>query len=154
MCFFLYLPAVVGLIAKQQCCGSGAFLNSGSGIGFFRISDPKPILFIESLMTIFWVKSLTILGKIGPNFFIHKFKNKIFNFLIFVATKNIRQQIFFHHLLLLFFYPRSGMDKNLSPKGALKNSLHTKICNIKRERDVRWTADNHITLSEPEFVNG
>ncbi len=43
---------------------------------------------VESLLTIFWVKSPIILCKLGQIFFLHQFKNKIiFNFVIFVATK-------------------------------------------------------------------
>jgi hypothetical protein len=44
--------------------GSGAFgpLDPGSGIGYFRISDPESQTHIfESLVTIFWVKSYIIL---------------------------------------------------------------------------------------------
>jgi hypothetical protein len=33
--------------------GSGAFLTPGSGIGFFRIPDPKPIFFHPSLLLLF-----------------------------------------------------------------------------------------------------
>jgi hypothetical protein len=56
--------------------GSGAFLTPGSGIGFFRIQDPKSHIF-ESVMTIFWVKSSIILCKLGSNLFLQLFKNKI-----------------------------------------------------------------------------
>jgi hypothetical protein len=41
----------------------------GSGIGFFRITDPKPIYF-DTLMTNFWVKDTIILSVLsGKNFF-------------------------------------------------------------------------------------
>jgi hypothetical protein len=66
--------------------------------------------------------------KIGPNFFLQHFKNKIiYNFVKFVATKKVWQQIFFHPSLLLLFLdpgseiqdlgsnPGSRMSKNLDP---------------------------------------
>ena len=87
-------------------------LDPGSGIGFFRIPDlgsriPNPY---------FWELSDNFLGKkfynslkIDPNLFLKHFKNKIiFNFVKFVATKNVWQQILFHpSLLLLFLDPGS-----------------------------------------------
>jgi hypothetical protein len=69
--------------------GSGAFwpLDPGSGMGFFRIPDPNPI-FLESLVTIFWVKSFKILWKLAQIFFLQHFKNKIiYNFVKFVGIK-------------------------------------------------------------------
>ncbi len=86
--------------------GSGAFLTpgSGSGIGFLRIPDLGSQTHIfESLV------SDNILGKkfynslrIGPNFFLQHFKNKIiFNYVIFVATKKGMATNFFHPSLLL-----------------------------------------------------
>jgi hypothetical protein len=77
--------------------GSGAFLTPGSsGIQnrFFpnpgsRISDSGSQTHIfESLMTIFWGKKFYNSLKIGPNFFLQHFKNKIiYNFAKFMATK-------------------------------------------------------------------
>ncbi len=77
------------------------------GMGFFRIpdlrsriSDPKVF---ESLKK--YYNSL----KIGPNFSLYQFKNKIiYNFVLFVATKKGRTTNFFPPslLLLLFCDPR------------------------------------------------
>ena len=59
--------------------------DPGSGIGSFRIPDPKPIF--SELSDSFWVKSYIIFLKIGPNFFSLALKTKImFNFVKFVAT--------------------------------------------------------------------
>jgi hypothetical protein len=50
--------------------GSGAFLTPGSGIGFFRIPNLGSQTHIfEGLVTIFWVKTSIILGKLGQIFF-------------------------------------------------------------------------------------
>ncbi len=48
------------IIVLMQCCGSGsgAFLTSGSGMSFFRTSDPTNIS--KSLVTIFWDKNTEI----------------------------------------------------------------------------------------------
>jgi hypothetical protein len=68
-------------------------------------------------MTIFWS---IILCKWDQIFFHHLFKNKIiYNFVIFVATKN-EQQIFFHpSRWLLFLDPGSGMDQNQDPESGI-----------------------------------
>ncbi len=79
---------------------------------------PNPIfLSFESLMT-FWVKSSIILCKL---IFRLQFKNKIvFNFVIFVATKMVGQQIVFTPLYCYCFWirdpnPRSGINKIQDP---------------------------------------
>jgi hypothetical protein len=65
--------------------GSSAFLTPGSGMGFFRIPDPK--YFLE-LRDNFLGKRFYNSLKIGPIFFLQHFKNKIiFNFVKFVATE-------------------------------------------------------------------
>ncbi len=67
--------------------------DQGSEIGF---PDPgsQPYNF-ESLVTIVWLKSSTILCKL-VQIFLNQFKNKIiFNFVIFVATKKVGQLNFF-----------------------------------------------------------
>ncbi len=76
--------------------GSGAFLTPGSGISFFRIPDLRSQTHMfESLVTIFWVESSIILCN-WHNFILCQFKIKtIFNFVIIVATKKVRQLIFF-----------------------------------------------------------
>ncbi len=71
-------------VVFDQCCGSGpcAFLTPGpgSGIGFFRISDPgSKTHIIESLVTNFWIKSSLILWNNWPKFFSSAFK-KLNNF--------------------------------------------------------------------------
>jgi hypothetical protein len=105
--------------------GSGALLTPGSGIWnkFFpdpgsQISDPRSQTHIfEGLVTIFWVKTSIILGKLGQIFFFSLSKiKKIFSFVKFLATKNGLTKKFFHPcLLLLFLDPGSGMGKNQDP---------------------------------------
>ncbi len=53
-------------------------------------------------------------------FFLYQNKIKIFNFVIFLATKKVGQQIFPPSLLLLLFDPGSGMDKNQDPEQAFR----------------------------------
>ncbi len=93
--------------------GSGAFLTPGSGIGFFRIPDlGSQTHAFESLMTIFLGRKFyVILCELAQIFFLKQLKiNIIYNFVIFVATKKVGQQIFFHpDLLLLFLDPGSGI---------------------------------------------
>jgi hypothetical protein len=76
--------------------GSGAFLTPGS-----------QTLIFESLMTIFWVESSIILCKFGPIFFLHPVQNQ-YNFVIFVSTKKVGQQIFFTPLFCCCFWIRDG----------------------------------------------
>ncbi len=81
-----------GSATLNQCCGSGIRdpvhfwpPDPGSGIGFFRIPDTKPI-FLRVLWQ-FLGKKLYKSLKIGPNFFLQHFKTKIiFNFVKFVVT--------------------------------------------------------------------
>jgi hypothetical protein len=89
-------------------------LDPGSGIGFFRIPDlgsriPNP--YFRELSDNFLGKQFYNSLKIGSNYFLQHFKNKIiFNFVKFVATKNGIKTNFFHpSLLLLFLDPRSGI---------------------------------------------
>jgi hypothetical protein len=80
---FLPLRKVTLSSTEKQCCGSGVrrLFDPGSGDRFF-----------DGLMAKFWVKRTII-------FFL--FKNKIiYNFIIFVATKNGRKKEIFP---LLFF---------------------------------------------------
>ncbi len=77
-------------------------------------------------MPFFWVKLCIILSKLAQSFFLHLLKNKkIFNFVIFVATKKGRTTNFFHPSLLLLFLnpgigvPRSGIrDEQKSESGS------------------------------------
>ncbi len=66
----------------NQCFGSGIRWLFDPGIRNRFFLDPGSQTYIfESLLTIFWPKSSIILRKIGPNFFLHQFKNKIiYNF--------------------------------------------------------------------------
>jgi hypothetical protein len=86
-------------------------LDPGSGIGFFRISDPESQTHIyESVVTIFWVKSSipVILWKSGQIFFLQHFKKKIiYNFLKFMAAKKRYDNWFiFTPLIYCYFWIR------------------------------------------------
>jgi hypothetical protein len=94
-------------VLRSQDPGSGAFLTPGSGIGigFFRIPDLGSWIsdtgywildlgsqthIFENLVTIFLSKKFYNSLKIGPNFFLQHFKNKIiFSYVKFVATKKV-----------------------------------------------------------------
>jgi len=93
-------------------------VRPGSGSVLYTHPDPGSQTHIfEGLVTIFWVKSSIILGKLGQIFFLQHIKNKIiFSFVKFVATKNGLTKKNFHPcLLLLFLDPGSGMGKNQDP---------------------------------------
>jgi hypothetical protein len=81
----------VGVIVADPDPGSGGFLTPGSGIRKRFFPDPGSQGHIfESLVTIFWGKKIYIFLKIGPNFFLLHFKNKInLNLVKFVATKRV-----------------------------------------------------------------
>ncbi len=96
----------------SQCC------RSGSGIRVRCLFDPRiPNPYFWELSDNFWFKSSIILLKIGPNFFLQHFENKIiYNFVKFMATKKVWQPIFFHpSFLLLFLDSGSEMGKNQDP---------------------------------------
>ncbi len=77
--------------------------DPGSGIDFFWIPDPKPIILIAyDLVLLLKRFSLRIKSKI------------ICNFMIFVATKKKGQKKFLP-LVVLLLDPGSGMDKNQDP---------------------------------------
>ncbi len=104
---------------ETQCCGpdpgSGAFLTPGSPY-FWRFSDH------------FLGKNFNKSLKMGPNFSIHYFKNKIlFNFVTFVATKKGMTTNFFHpSLLLLFLDLGSGIrdpGSRIKDPGWVKNRV-------------------------------
>ncbi len=89
-------------------------LDPGSGIRNrffpdpgFRIPDPK-LIFLRAWWQFIEQKFYNSL-KIGPNFFLQHFKNKImFNYVNFVTTKKGMTTNFFHpSLLLLFLDPGS-----------------------------------------------
>ncbi len=95
----------------------------------------------------FWKLSDNFLGKkcynslkIGSNFFLQHFKNKIiFNFVKFVATKIGMTTIFFHpSLLLLFLDPGSGMGKNQDAGSGINipNPQHCYSPEIKQKHDM------------------
>ncbi len=107
-------------------------LDPGSGIGFFRISDPgsripDPWFRIpdpEPIFLTLWELRDNFLGekfynslKIGPNFFLQHFKNKTVQFCeIYYSKKMVWQQIFFHQCLsLLSLDTGSGMGQDCIP---------------------------------------
>ncbi len=98
--------------------GSGAFLTPGSGIQN-RFFSGSRILYFRELSDHFLGKKFCKSLKIGPNFFLQFFKNKIiYNFVKFVATKKGMTTNFFHSSLLLGFWirdPGFGKGKNLDP---------------------------------------
>ncbi len=97
--------------SSAQYCRSR--LTPGSGIGFFRISDPGSQTYIfESILTSFWVKSYIILWKLDQIFFFRISKIKIYNFVKFTATIKVWQLIFFIPLFSCCFWiqdPRTGI---------------------------------------------
>jgi hypothetical protein len=108
------LVLVAELGTFTQCCESGSGIwclwpmDTGSGIGFFRIPDPKPIFGKPNDTFWGWMFYNSLL--IGPNFFLHQFKNNIiFNFVIFVATKKVGQQILFSPLSFVAIF-ESGIN--------------------------------------------
>ncbi len=99
---------------------SVAVPDPGSRIGFFRIPDlgsriPNP--YFWEISDRFFVKKFYNSLKIGLNFFLQHFKNKIiYNFVKFMATKKLWQLFFVHPCLLMrFLDPGSGMGKNQDP---------------------------------------
>ena len=80
-------------------------LDPGSGLGFFRIPDPKTI-FLRAYWQFLGKKFCNSL-KIDPNYFLQHFKNKIiFNIVKFVATKKGMTTIFFTPLFCWGFWIR------------------------------------------------
>ncbi len=71
--------------------GSGAFMTPGSGIQNRFFPDPGSQTHIfDSLVTIFLGKMFSNSLKIGPNFFVQNFKNKIiYSFVKFMAIKKV-----------------------------------------------------------------
>ncbi len=84
--FTLSLPSVLRIRIRDP--GSDAFLTPGPGIRNRFFPDPGSQTHIfESLVTIFWVISSIILGKLANNFFLQSSKTKIIcNFVKFVAA--------------------------------------------------------------------
>jgi hypothetical protein len=76
-----------------------------------RISDPGNQTHIRELSDNFLGKKFYNSLKIGPNFFLQHFKNKIiYNFMKLMATKRYYNNKNFHpFLLLLFLDPRCGI---------------------------------------------
>ncbi len=127
-----------------QCCGSGS-----------EIRDPEPFWPLDPGSRIpnpyFWELSDNFLGKkfynslkIGPNFFLQHFKNKIVQFCeIYYFKKKVSQQIFFHPCLSLLFWdpgseiwdPGSGMGKNQDPGSGI---------NIPDPQDWFWQKLNFL----------
>ncbi len=97
--------------------GSGTFLTPGFGIrnSFFRIQDPgsQTHIFKSFGDNFFCIKFYNSL-KIGTNFYLHHFKNKIVQFCeIFGSEKKYNNLFFFHPCLTwLLLDLGSGMVKN------------------------------------------
>jgi hypothetical protein len=67
-------------------------------------------------VTIFWVKTSIILGKLGLILFFSISSKLIFNFVKFVATQEGMTTNFFSSLsFVVFLDPGSGMGKNQDP---------------------------------------
>jgi hypothetical protein len=80
-------------INRRLHWNSVADSDPGSGIDFFRISDPgsQTYRYFWELSDNFWVKSFRILCKLAQIFLLHLFKDKIiFNFLSFYCCFWIR----------------------------------------------------------------
>jgi hypothetical protein len=114
-----------GIQLLIQCCRSDAFMIRGSKIGFFRILDP-PQFFGEYMLS----------SSIGSHFFPYLLKNKIiYNFVKFMVTKKVRQQIFYPSSFLCCWFrdgKKSGSGKNIpDPQGLLLLKLlhdHSSFC--------------------------
>ncbi len=104
-------------------------LDPGSGIVFFRISDPGSQTHIfESLITFFWVKSS----------FLQLLKNKIiFNFVIFVVTKKVGKNIFLTILFVAVF--GSGIRDKHPGSATLLAGSGTLFCIILPIYSCPWT---------------
>ncbi len=73
-------------------------------------------------------------------FFLYLFKKIILNFVIFVATKKVGQQVCFPPpLLLLMSDPGAGMDKNHDPGAGINPGSGTlpKTC-VKTHLGIFW----------------
>jgi hypothetical protein len=77
-------------VLRIRDLGSGAFLIPGSGICFFRIPSP----YIREHSENFWGKNLKNSLKIGPNFFLQHFKNKIILIFVKFVTKKCDKNFF------------------------------------------------------------
>ncbi len=112
--------------------GSVAFLTPGSGIRnrfFPDLGSRIPNPYFWELRDNFWGKKFYNSLKIGPNFFLQHFKNKMFKSCeIYDSKKKVRQQIFFYRCLSsLFLDPRSGIrDKNQDPGSGIKIRIRDK----------------------------
>ena len=111
------------LLIRIRDLGSGAFLTPGSGIRDRFFPDPGSQTHIfKSLVTICLGKKFYNSLKIGPNFFLQHFKNKIFQFCeIYGSTKKGMTTNFFSPMSFIAVFesgirdPGSGMGKNQDP---------------------------------------
>ncbi len=146
-CIIRFLPKIFAshrsvLWIRIRDPGSGAFLTPGSGIrnGFFPDPGFQTHIF-ECLVPIFWVKNSM---KIGPNFFLQHFKNKIVQFCeIYGSKKKIWEQIFFHPCIsLLFLDPGSEIrDPGWVKSGSGINIPDPQHCH-------RWVAYFFLPISK------
>ncbi len=117
-------------------------LDQGSGIGFFRISDPGsqiPNPYIWEHIENFLGKNFNNSLKIGPNFFLYHFKNNIiFNFVKFMTTKKSMIKKIFSPLSFVTVFgsginipdPQHWPESTLSPLSGTMN-LATVLLRIK-----------------------
>jgi hypothetical protein len=109
---YVYLPFIAVLRIRIRDPVPFWPLDPGPGIGFFRIPDlgsriPNPYIWEHSEH--FLGKTFNNSLKIGPNFFLQHFINKIiFSFVKFVTTKKVWSQFFFHPSLLLLFFAQAS----------------------------------------------
>ncbi len=112
----------------DQCCGSRSGIRCLFDPWIRNRFFPDPGSWIPdpvSQTPCFWEHSDNFLGekfsnslKIGPNFFLQHFKNKIiYNFVKFTATK--KGMTTHPSLLLLFLDPGSGIGKNQDPESGI-----------------------------------
>ncbi len=89
--FFIFFNVLSSVADPDP--GSGAFLTPGSGIRNMFFADPGsriPNPYFWELSENFLSKNFNNSLKIGPNFFLQHFKNKIrYNFVKFVTTKKV-----------------------------------------------------------------
>ena len=131
-------------ILSTQCCGSGAFLNPGSGIRdpelVFSVSRiPNP--YVWELSENIFCKKLYNSLKIGPNFLLQLFKTEIS-----VADPGCLSRI------LIFTHPGSrislpGSKNSNKREGWKKICCHNFLCSHKFHKIANyfiWTAEEKI----------
>ncbi len=128
---FVYpkFPKAVLVNCDPQCCGSGSGIrclfdpwirDAGSEIGFFRIPDlgsriPNP--YFSEISDKFLRKKFYNSLKIGSNFILQHFKNKIVKFCEIYDSKNkVWQQFFFTPVFHCCFWIRDPGSEIRDPR--------------------------------------